>query len=237
MDKKKTILIPVGCMEGHGVLPPDTDTLIARGFCHLVQKMAGVRVTSQINDGFCPTTCRLRETKTNSFLHVFTQLRQTVAKYHSEGFYYLVFVNIHNGNDTVLRGLVEDYFQETGHRVLSFNPYKAFAGELDKKYFPNRDNSFKEISLYLASRELMGLQPLALSGPAEDEEAGRDPLLEQIRKDAVVGFSYTKPSQHIAWRNAANAEIGIQYLNEVAKRFVSLMQDFKLYVDLGSHDE
>lgn len=226
---ERIALLPVGCVEEHGHLPADTDTLIARAFCELVKGRAEATVEAAIDEGFCPTTCALEGTQVLRFEEVFRQVTGRVQLLIEAGRRYIVIVNIHAGNEAVLRGVVEDTYVARGLPLLYFNPYTAHAEELNQVYFHERDNSFKECSLLLAGLEILGMKPIA--EPTVDERAARDPLTERLRRAGVLGFSYRTPAQHVGWRAEASARAGRKYLEETAERFVPVAEMFKEYVE------
>lgn len=226
---RETVLIPVGCIESHGLLPDDTDTLIAKAFCRLVSQKLALEVAKPLSHGFCPNTHRLPGTEARSFAEVFHSLKETAASFIDRGRQYIIFINIHNGNDAVLKSAIQDIFIQRSYPIMYFNPYSSFAARLDNKYFGNKDNNVKEISLLQASLEILGLD--IIRGPRQDQEQRRDPLLERLKKKAVVGFSYTEAAQHIAWRKGARVLTGKNYLKEVSELFEAVLEDFKTYVD------
>jgi len=234
MQKRGIVLIPVGCVEEHGVLPPDTDTVIAYAFCKLVADRIKADTVQPYTQGFCATTSKLGKTVTYSFLEVFSELRKLLERYGGD-YRYLITVNVHNGNDPLLKALVLDIFQESGKVLMYFNPYTAYATELDERYFPRKDNSFKEVSLYQAGLAILGEQPL--EGPEVDELQESPPLVKRVKQVAVIGFSYTKAREHIAWRKSAGKDAGLRYLQNVGDRFVGVIPEFKRYIDSTLQDQ
>jgi len=222
-------LLPVGCVEEHGHLPPDTDTLIALAFCELVRKRTGATVESAIERGFCPTTSALEATQVLRFEDVFRGVLTRVRRLIDAGRRYIVMVNIHASNDEVLRAVVGDVYIERGLPLFYFNPFRAFAAELNEIYFFEKDNSYKECSLLLAGLEILGRPPIA--EPTIDDARGRDLLVEELRRFGAVGFSYKLPHEHVGWRADASAQAGREYLDETADRFVPVADMFKGYVE------
>ena len=225
----KDILIPAGCIESHGLLPDDTDTMIAQAFCVLASKKYGIETAEALPHGFCPSTHRLPGTERSFFEEAFRNFRNTALKFIENGKRYIVFVNIHGGNDAVLKAVVQDIFVRYAYPVMYFNPYTAFADRQDKKYFKGKDNNYKEISLLQASRALLGLD--AIKGPDKNQAQKRDPLLERLKRRAVVGFSYTETPQHVAWRKDVDETAGRKYMAEAAGLFGRVFKDFKIYAD------
>ena len=217
-------------MESHSLLPDDTDTLIAQAFCVLTSGKFGMETAETLTHGFCPNTNRLHGTERRYFEEVFSNFRAAAVKFIGSGKRYIVFVNIHGGNDVVLKAVVQDIFVRQAFPVMYFNPYTAFAGTLDNKYFDGRDNNYKEISLLQASCGLLGLD--AVKGPGKNQAQKRDPLIERLKKRAVIGFSYTEAAQHVAWRKDADARAGRKYLAEAAVLFGRVLKDFKIYADM-----
>ncbi len=228
-NSEMIILLPVGSVEEHGVLPLDTDTLIARAFCELVKSKTDAVVEEPIINGFCPTTSSLAQTKSPGFEKVFQDVTARVEKLIEQGVRYIVMVNIHGENGSVLTALVQDTYLRKNFPIFYFNPYLALAGEIDQVCFGDNDNSFKECSLLLASLEILGLE--TISGPSVDEDLSRDPLVERLRHVGVVGFSYKTSSQHVAWRAKADKQAGRKYLDESAEHFVLSINDFRKYVE------
>lgn len=223
------VLLPIGSVEEHGVLPPDTDTLIARAFCELVRTQCDALVDEPIADGFCPTTCKLAGTKTDRFADVFRRVSLRVESLIAQGRRCIILVNIHGGNDSVLTALVQDIYVIHGLGLFYVNPYRAFAEELDATCFGRNDNSFKECCLLLGSLEILTLPPV--SGPGADEHRSHDALLGRLRQIGVVGFSYRSPADHVAWRAGASARAGRMYLQGCADRVAPAIEDFIAYTE------
>lgn len=236
MDERITLL-PVGCVEEHGHLPRDTDTLIARAFCELVRKRMDATVERPVEGGFCPTTCALEGTQVLRFEDVFREVLARVRRLVDEGRRHIVMVNIHGANDEVLRGMVGDVYIERGFPLFYFNPYRAFADELNATCFFEKDNSYKECSLLLASLEILGRPRIA--EPTMDDRMSRDLLVQELRRFGAVGFSYKLPHEHVGWRADASVAAGRRYLDETADRFVPVADMFKEYVEreLGCREE
>jgi creatinine amidohydrolase/Fe(II)-dependent formamide hydrolase-like protein len=226
---RNIVLLPVGSIEEHGVLPLDTDTLIAQAFCVLAARKLQADVQPPISEGFCPTTCKLAGTKTLRFLEVYQSICDRLQELIAQDQNDIILVNIHGGNEAVLTAVVQDLYQENRCPLFYFNPYTAFAGELDALFFSGRDNSFKECSLLHASLEI--LEMARLPGPDVDEDMGRDSLTERLKKRGVLGFSYREPPQHIAWRAGATAQKGNRFLEATAERFIPVSKDFQEYVE------
>jgi len=222
-------LLPMGCVEEHGVLPVETDTIIAQAFCQLAAARIDAVVEPPIGEGFCPTTCVLKGTKAIGFGEVLSGVEKRIQQLITAGRKLIIIVNIHGGNDAILEAVVQNTYMREGFPLLYFNPYTAFAKELDNDFFAVRDNSFKECSLLLASLSILGAR--SVDGPAAREELGRDPLVERLKSVGVVGFSYQTPQQHIAWRPEASAQAGRDYLEKAADLFVSVANDFREYAE------
>jgi len=227
--QRSIALLPVGCTEAHGHLPPDTDTLIARAFCKLAGERVPAAVERPVEDGFCPSTCALAGTKVVRFAEVFREVAGRVHRLIEAGRRHIVLVNIHAGNEPVLRGVVGDVYVERGFPLFYFNPYTAFAQELDAACFPQGDNNLKECSLLHAGLAILGMEPIA--GPPVDEEAERDPAVEKLRRFGTLGFTYRLAPQHVAGRAGALPQTGRRYLEQTAQRFAPLARAFEQYVE------
>jgi creatinine amidohydrolase/Fe(II)-dependent formamide hydrolase-like protein len=233
---ERITLLPVGCVEEHSHLPRETDTLIALAFCELVRTRMYATVEEPIERGFCPTTSAFEATQVLRFEDVFHEVSERVRRLVDAGRRYIVMVNIHASNDEVLKAIVGDVYIERGLPLFYFNPFRAFAGELDATCFFEKDNSYKECSLLLAGLEILGRPTMA--GPSVDDARGRDQLVEELRRFGAVGFSYKLPHQHVGWRADASAQAGREYLEETADRFVPVAGMFKEYVgrELGCRE-
>lgn len=225
---EQIILLPVGSVEQHGVLPLDTDTLIARAFCELVKSKIDATVAAPINKGFCPTTALLPDTVVVSFEDVLACVSGRIDDMIAQGYRYIIMVNIHGGNDPILTAVVQETYSQKGIPLLYFNPYRVFARDLNPVCFADADNSLKECSLLLASLEILAMEPIAV--PSVDQEAKRNSLIEKIRKGGLVGFSYEQPLQHVAWRTKADARAGRAYMDQTAERFIPIANAFREYV-------
>ena len=226
---EKITFLPVGSIEEHGVLPPDTDTIISQAFCVLAGEKLDATTEEPINKGFCPTTSSLVGTKAFRFEETFQRVAGRLKDLIDEARRYIVIINIHSGNEAVLTAVVQDIYIEQGFPILYFNPYTAFAGELDQRYFDGRDNSFKECSLLQGALDILGRA--LVSGPNVDEPTQRDRLVEKLKKVAVLGYSYRRVADHVAWRAESNGQAGRKFLEETLERFVPLIDDFKQYVE------
>ena len=116
MDERITLL-PVGCVEAHGHLPPDTDTLIARAFCELLKPELNAVVAEPIDAGFCPTTASLPGTVFMPFRDVLARVLGRIQDLVNQGHRFIIAVNIHADNDSVLTAAVLPG-SRGGHGVL-----------------------------------------------------------------------------------------------------------------------
>lgn len=223
-------LLPIGCVEEHGYLPVDTDTIIAQAFCCLVSKQIGATVTEPITEGYCPTTFLLDGTEEHGFLDVFNIISKRVTALMEKGHRHIILVNIHKGNDSVIKSVIQETYIRNGTPLFYFNPYEAFSRQLNDRYFSGKDNNHKECSLLQAGREILSMA--LITGPAEDEYTSRDELVEKLKEAGTIGFAYRESSQHIAWRNDADIQSGRQFLEETARMFLPLVTDFKRYIDV-----
>lgn len=226
---ERAVLLPVGATEAHGYLPLQTDALIARAFCALAARPAAALVEDCLEQGFCPTTSALPGTKAPRLDAVLGHWRERLDRLMQRGDRYIVIVNVHGGNHAPLTAVVQDIYLERGFPLFYFNPYLAFASDLDRVHFAGRDGSFKECSLLQASLEMLGMPPAI--GPQGDEDLNRDCLVEGLRKAGVVGFAYPLAAQHVAWRVNASAASGRAFLEETAQRFAPVFAQFRKYVE------
>lgn len=226
---KEIYFLPIGSIEEHGYLPLETDTIIAQAFCKLAASKICAKAEEPIEEGYCPTTSKLSGTKVFRFKEVFDIVVRRIQQLIAKGNSCIFIVNIHGGNDPVLIAAVQDIYMDNDFPIYYFNPYTAFAKDLDETCFGSRDNSFKECCLLLASLDILGRPPVF--GSDADERVSRDQLIEKLKKTGVLGFSYEKPSQHIAWRVEANAEAGHKFLEETVRRFAPVVEDFKIYLE------
>lgn len=228
-NMKPATLLPVGSIEQHGFLPLETDTLIARAFCELSADRFDVIVEEAVEEGFCPTTCALAGTEVLRFEEILNRVSGRVMRMIDEGRHYVILINVHGGNDSILTAVVQDTYIDRGFPLLYFNPYTAFANELNSVCFGGGDNSYKECSLLLAAMDILGKEPI--SGPPTDEVVQRDTLVENLKKAGMLGFSYEEPSQHVAWRSGATARAGREFLEATVTRFQAVVEDFQQYVE------
>jgi len=225
----KVTLLPIGAIEEHGLLPVDTDTVIAKAFCTLAARRLDAVVENAIERGFCPTTCDLAGTKGFRCEEIFGHVSMRIRSLIEENRRYIVAVNVHGGNSAILTAVVQDIYVERRFPVFYFNPYTVFADELNRVCFGDCDNSFKECSLLRASIAILGDKPI--SGPNVDQDTRRDPLVEDLKEVGVVGFSYRNACEHIAWRSGATIEAGRRFLEATVERFVPVIDKFKCHVE------
>ena len=104
------VLLPMGCIEEHGYLPPETDTLIAQAFCRLCADRLQAIVAEPIECGYCATTCRLDGTKVFDFQTVLGKVQNRLSSLLSQHRHGIILINIHKDNDAALIAALQEVY-------------------------------------------------------------------------------------------------------------------------------
>jgi creatinine amidohydrolase/Fe(II)-dependent formamide hydrolase-like protein len=216
-------ILPVGSLETHGrSLPYGTDTLIAEAFAlDFACEVEGV-VFPAFAYGFCPNTACFQGTVSPP-AQVLMPFLSAVCRDLVQICPKLVVVNIHNGNDAVIKTVVDDLFQTSGISLYYLNPY-TFLGEEDGGVFAGQDNSYKEAALLLASLEVLEAPHKSGFLPDADECYTRPKDMQQLRRHGALGFSYPEEQAHIAARKDVDVDAGLRYFSMARAKFGELMK-------------
>ena len=214
--------LPVGSIEVHGgYIPLETDTIIAQACAMKFAQCTGGIMLPPLHAGVCPNTDLFPGTISVSIKSFFDYVLGILLSVHKKGFKKIVLVNIHNGNDAVLKTIVDEMYMQYNCIVYYVNPYTFFDGS--DSYFSGMDNDYKETSLLLASCKILDLK--LENRAAENETAPKNENISHLKKFGYIGYSYDCERQHIAPRPQADAKTGLKYIDAVCGQLPQIIQN------------
>ncbi len=231
-DKVNTsdiVFIPVGSVEVHGPsLPLGTDTFIAMAFAKkFAEKVKGTTLPP-VSYGICPNTNRFKGTISVTHEALISYLTDICNSLKDNNFRNIIIINIHKGNDTAIKLLVEQFFIETRFPIYYINPYAFAKEELDQKLFTDKDNSYKEASLLIASLKILGLdKSVSYKNAKKDNRTSLPQEINTLREYGTVGYAYYKEAEHIGVRKDVDSELGLKYINHAAEKVPELINSLK----------
>lgn len=223
--RERVAFLPIGSLEAHGgSLPLGTDSIIIQAFTlAFAQKTGGVALPV-LAYGFCPNTACFDGTVSPSPATLMEYLKATCLSLCKNVSEKLIILNIHKGNDALIRLVVDDTFQSHGLCIYYVNPYTFLGSDADDEVFRGKDNSYKEASLLLASLDFLGDERASQYISSEDESATKLPQLQLLRQHGTLGFSYPNEQSHIAKRKDVDAGAGAVYMKMAEEKMAELVE-------------
>ncbi|MCL5772165.1 MAG: hypothetical protein M1479_07815 [Actinobacteria bacterium] len=111
-------------------------------------------------------------------------------------------------------------FEETNMPVLYINPYNDFS-KFNDLVFNIKDNSYKEISLILASLELLHKKEIVGEIRLPEHKCKKPPFLKNLLDIGYIKYEYINEMEHINPEKKASAEEGKKYMNMVVDEIIS----------------
>lgn len=228
VSAKKICLLPVGSIESHGKgLPLGTDSLIAQAFAHAFACKVNGLALPVLPYGFCPNTARFKGTITPGAEALYDYLKDICLSLLENKFRRIIILNIHKGNDALIKMMVDDVFQSYGLSIYYVNPYTFLGEKVNHSIFDGKDNSYKEACLLLASLKILNdkINPTYISN--RDESIPRHSELESLRYHGTLGFTYPDEKYHIATRKDVDINKGIVYFKMAEEKIKELVRTWR----------
>ncbi len=226
--KPKTDLafLPVGSIEIHGgYIPFETDTIIAQACAFRFAQATGGVLFPPVHAGVCANTDVFDGTVGVSIKSFFDYIVSLLFSLHQKGFSKIILVNIHNGNDALLKTIVDEMYMHYRIVVYYINAYTFLEND---EFFSDADNDYKETSLLLASCEILGIC-IDYSSPVS-ELIEKNQIVRQLKKHGHVGYSYDFEKQHIAPRTGVDVGLGMRYIEAACEKMPQIVSDLDAYI-------
>jgi hypothetical protein len=220
------VILPVGSIEAHGAyLPCGTDGLIAQAFAQELSRKASALVLPMVPFGYCPATKNLPATLSVTAESLLAYLKSLLAALVSQGARRILVLGIHKENASCIAPAVQDLAVESGRFILYVNPYYCYAEELDSRILGDVDNSYKEHALLMASLSILGAKAGMLKVATEDCLIQKPAGVSRLRRVGILGYHYSRETEHIAPRANVSVDSGLLYIAEVVERLAGLLRD------------
>ena len=206
----KTALIPVGCVEMHGLhCPIGTDSLIAEAFCLLVAEAGNGLVFPTIEYTWAGSTDGFAGTISVEAGHVEKLAVEVARKAWRTGFRQVVLVSVHHTNHYPLFVAARHLFETDGIPAMYLRPAAPLSDEAERLIPPGN----VETSLLLGALEILGKGSLYSESEMQADETcpPSDFPLAPIQH-GVVGSFMQDERQHVQRSPLASAEAGRRFL-------------------------
>lgn len=221
----KILFLPVGSIESHGSsLPLGTDLLITQAFAHVFACKVKGLILPAIPYGFCPNTAAFKGTISPGAESLFNYLKEVCLSLKDSK---VIILNMHKGNDAVIKMAVDDLFHRYKKSVYYINPYTFLGVDIDHEIFTGKDNSYKEACLLQASLKILHNKIFSSYISSEDEIVRKLPNLEMLRHEGMLGFSYPTEKYHIAGRKNADINKGMKYFKMAEEKIEKLVKAWR----------
>lgn len=117
----ETVLLPVGSLEPHGVIPNGTDNLAPEAMARDIAERVGALVAPTLNYGITPAMAAYPGAVTISEAAYSSFLRDILHGLADTGFKNIIVLNGHGGNTAAIQNLVNAVSNEKKVRILMVN--------------------------------------------------------------------------------------------------------------------
>jgi creatinine amidohydrolase len=230
LSKKEFVIIPVGCMEVHGPnLPLGSDLYIAEAFATLIGERVKSVIMPSVSYGHADVTKNISGTISMDFGVLTAYLCNIMDNLISTGFEKIVIINIHKDNDLAIKTALARIFVEKNMPVLYLNPYNDFL-KFNDLVFGNKDNSYKETALILASLEILGKKYVIGEIRLPEHKYEKPSFLKNLQEIGYIRYGYNSEMQHINPEKTASAEEGKKYIGMVVDEIISKIDFLEEYL-------
>jgi len=231
LTKKEFVLVPVGCMEVHGPnLPLGSDLYIAEAFAYLIGEKTKSIIMPSVSYGYADVTKNIFGTISMDFGILAAYLCNIMDNLISLGFEKIIIINIHKDNDLAIKTALTKIFKETNMPVLYINPYNDFS-KFDDLVFSNKDNSYKETSLLLASLEMQNRKEIIGEIRFPEHKYEKPSFLKNLQDIGYIRYGYTNEMQHVNPEKEASAEEGKKYMDMVVDEITGKIDCLEEYIN------
>ena len=231
LTKKEFVLVPVGCMEVHGPnLPFGSDIYIAEAFAYLIGEKTKSIIMPSVYYGHANATKSIFGTISMDFDILAAYLCNIMDNLISSGFEKIIIINIHKDNDLAIKTALTKIFEETGIPVLYINPYNDFS-KFNDLVFGNKDNSYKETSLILASLEILNKKEIVGEIRFPEHKYNKPSSLKNLLDIGYIRYEYINEMEHINPEKDASAEEGKKYMDMAVDKITHKIDCLEEYIN------
>ena len=231
LNKKEFVLIPIGSIEVHGPnLPFGSDIYIAEAFAYLIGEKTKSIIMPSVSYGHANATKGIFGTISMDFDILDAYLCNIMDNLIGLGFEKIIIINIHKDNDLAIKTALTKIFEETNMPVLYINPYNDFS-KFNDLVFSNKDNSYKETSLILASLEILNKKEIVGEIRFPEHKYNKPSSLKNLLDIGYIRYEYINEMEHINPEKNASVEEGKKYMDEVVNEIAGNIDCLEEYIN------
>lgn len=120
-EKIETVLLPLGSLEAHGVIPNGTDNLCPQAMSQAIAERLNAMVAPTLNYGVTPSLAAYAGAVSISAEAYKPFVKEIIEGLAAQGFKNIILMNGHGGNTAMLRELIAENNQRLRVRMLIIN--------------------------------------------------------------------------------------------------------------------
>lgn len=194
------VLLPLGCVEMHGVhAPVSCDSFLAEAACRILAEEWDAVILPTIHYCYPGATTPWPGTISITPRETMDYIVAVMKAIFRNGFKRLVLVSLHGPNNSMIEIAMRSVFEETGELPIFFAPrYYKFSKQLEELYGQNHDEAAHLLAaMYICGRH-GEFDPSASKAETLEGPAYPFPELGKLRqRDVIFPFWMTKPNQHV----------------------------------------
>lgn len=230
------VLLPLGCVEMHGVsVGLACDSFAAEAACRVLAEAWDAVVLPTIHYTYAGATSRWAGSVSILPTETVAQIVMITKSILRNGFKRVVLVNLHGPSDLAVKLAIRTVFEETGGMPILFTP--DYDGEFCGRVLKEWSQPHNEAALYLASLYICGRHG---EFDPESEGAGavgRTYPMESLRTLAKHGVAaplyYGRPEDHVGLYRGLKLEdaprVAKIYREVILERAKGLPEDYERY--------